>query len=184
MGRFAGLAGVQVSQGGVNFIGHDGNYIVRLGKIEFKRTRHGDTFIVNTEVVQSDCPTRKPGSKPSYVITHNQEFPEYQLADMKAFAAGLLGIEDPNDYNEPVTAADMANTLPGQSPQDTANMRFWDDNLEAMVGPAQPMNGVLIRLNCTHIPPGPRSKPGSKGFTRHTWGPVVDESAVQEPAPF
>jgi hypothetical protein len=176
-GRFAGLADVQVNKGGIYF--EPGNYVVRLGKIDYKTTRKGPTFIVETEVVESDCATRGPGSKPSYVLTRDQEFPHYQLADMKAFAAAVLSIDDPDTYVEPVAADDLAQAGGNHAlAQSIANNRFWEQALEEIVGPTQPCDGLLIRLNCVHVPPGPKSRPGSKGRTRHTWGPIIEATSA------
>lgn len=168
MGRFAGLANVKTNTSGIHF--EEGNYLVRLGKIDYKDTRKGPTFIVEAEVQESDNSTRGPGCKPSWVVIRNQEFPEYQLGDMKAFAGALMGIEDPDAYMEPPTTADMANTIQGQDPQNTANNRFWEETLEQLVSPEQPAKGVLIRLNVVRRE---STRTPGKFHKRHTWGPVV-----------
>jgi hypothetical protein len=166
MGRFAGLAGIRTNAGGIFY--EPGNYLVRLGKIDFKSTRKGDTFIVETEIVESDCATRGPGSKPSYVVVVKREYFETCMGDIKAFAGAVLGIDDVDGYQESITADDRANTPLGQDPLVTATNRFWESVLEELVGPTQPCKGMLIRLNCTM-----RTTEKGKLFTKHVWGPAV-----------
>jgi hypothetical protein len=50
MGRFAGLGGVQVNAKSIFFL--DGLYKVKILKVLFKKTNSGDTFIINTEVIE------------------------------------------------------------------------------------------------------------------------------------
>lgn len=167
MGRFANLANVRTNMGGVNFVA--GNYNVKIRKIEYKDTRKGPTFIVETEVIESDNQTRGPGSKPSWVVSRHQEFPEYQLADMKHLAGVLFQISDPDAYMEPITEEDRRNTSPGSDPQITANNRFWEQALEWMISSANPCAGIMVKLNCTER----TSTKTGKTHLKHTWGPIV-----------
>lgn len=170
MGRFAGLAGVRTNAGGIFF--EPGNYVVKLGTVDFKSTRKGDAFIVETEVVESDCASRGAGSRPSYVVMIKREYFETCMGDIKAFAAAILGIDNADAYNDPVTEADRKNTPQGQDPQITANNRFWEEALEYLVSPSQPSKGTTIRVNCTL-----RTTKAGKVFTKHIWGPIVAPAA-------
>lgn len=171
MGRFGGLAGVRANNGGIYF--EEGNYVVDIGAIKFipgTEAQSGlDTFVVETTVAESDNPTRSPGTRPSYVVTIRPAYRETCLGDIKAFAAAILEIDDPDAYNEQVTAVDQVNaTQMGCSVQDAANERFWEESLEALCSAEQPARGTRVKLNCTKR----KTKKGGD-FTKHCWGPVV-----------
>lgn len=169
MGRFAGLADVTVNGGGIYF--EPGNYLAEIKKIVFKDTRAGETFIVESEICESDNPARPAGTKASWVVVINPKYRETCLADIKAFAAALLGIEDPNSYNDTITSDDQITaTQAGLAPQAVANERFWQQSLEALVSAENPGAGIKIRV-CAYS----KEKAKTKGefITKVAWGPVV-----------
>lgn len=171
MGRFAGLANVRTNNSGIFYLA--GNYLARLGTIKYlDDTRSGnDAFVVETTVVESDTAARAPGCRPSWVVTIKKAYLETCLGDIKAFAAAVLEIDNPDTYLAPIDTVDQITaTQLGCTPQDAANNRFWEESIEALCSAEQPAKGMLIRLNCTA-----RQTQSGNEFTKHVWGPVVHE---------
>ena len=152
MGRFKGLAGVKTNQGGLYFL--EGDYLVELDEVKMIETRKKqDCWVVSAKVLESTNPQRAPGCKPSQVIVLREDILETCMGNIKAFAAAVLGIENPDAY----------------VPEDGKSVdEFWDSTLESMVADDQPLKGVKIKLNVTQI----KTK-SDKDFSKHSWGPVV-----------
>lgn len=175
MGRFAGLANVRTNNSGIYFL--EGNYTVELGTIKFLKGEEiqsgNDTFVVETTVRESDNPARGPGSRPSWAVGLKKAILETCLGDIKAFVAAVMEIENPDEHHAEVGADDHVEAAKlGCSPQDAADMRFWEESTEALYSSEQPAKGLLIKLNCTNRP-----KRDGSPFTKHIWGPVVNEAA-------
>ena len=162
MGRFQGLSGIKTNQGGLYFL--DGDYLVELDEVKMIVSRKKqDTWIVSGKVLESTNPQRAPGCKPSQVIVLKEEILETCMGNIKAFAAAVLGIVDPDAY--------VPDLKPGETPE-TAKDRFWDETLEALVSEAQPAKGLKIKLNVTTI----KTKAG-KDFGKHQWTHVAEKVA-------
>lgn len=80
------------------------NYKVVIEKCVWKKARSRDEFvIVDCQIVESDCPTQKPGRKPAYMINMSKDPGAGNLADflrfaLAAFAKQSEGVDiDPND---------------------------------------------------------------------------------------
>lgn len=160
MGRFSGLGGVKVNQGGVYFL--PGDYVVEMVEKKFFKNRKGlDTFVNAAKIITSTNPERAPGTVCSQVITIRPDIFETCMANIKQSCAAALGIEDADGYN--------ADIQPGED-QDAANDRFWDEVIETMVSPENPTKGIKLRLNCVNI----KTQAG-KDFTKHVWAPYHGE---------
>jgi hypothetical protein len=153
MGRFSGLGSIRANQGGIFF--KQGNYVVEIKKVENRTTRKGDTFIIETEILESDNPERPAGCKPSQVIVFKPDIIETQMGDVKQFIGAVLGIEDADSY----------------VPEDGQDLdSFWEEALEGAIGDDQPCAGVKLRLNCTN-----RATKAGGNFTKHVWSPLKEE---------
>lgn len=170
MGRFAGLGGVQVNAKSIYFL--DGLYKVKILEVLFKKTNSGDTFIINTEVLESSRSERPPGCRVSQVEV-NAKFPVIPLQNFKQFVAAVLGIEDPNAYfAEPKFVqvrhpADPSQIVTVLESAEQANDRFWGDAFELVVSEKQPAAGLVMDLTA-------RDRTTGKGkiITDHIWTPV------------
>lgn len=155
MGRFSGLANISTNRGGIYF--EPGEYVVALGQIKVIDGYTGTSFVVETEVKESTNPTRGPGSTPSTAINiSDPKRRDMGLADVKAFSAAVLGINDPDGYNE--------TPRPGET-QEAANDRFWEEAIEALASPQQPAKGMLMRVSAQQTV----SQKTGKAFTRLFW---------------
>ena len=163
MGRFAGLAEVRANRGNMWFL--DGNYLVRIDRTFLKSGRDGmESFVIATEVVESDNPSRAPGTKPSQVAKIKPQYPHLALSDFKNHVAAVLEIENPDEYHVP-----PEEMHPGET-QEAADDRFWNEAFELVLSDEQPTAGMLVRLRCYT-----RTTEKGKPITVHQWGPVVHE---------
>jgi hypothetical protein len=172
MGRFAGLGGVQVNAKSIFFL--DGLYRVKILEVLYKRTMKGDTFIINTEVLESSRPERPPGCRVSQVECC-PKFPVIALQNFKQFVAAVLGIEDSNAYfAEPKFVqvrhpADPSQLVTVLESAEQANDRFWSDAFELLVSDEQPAAGLIMDLIARD-----RHREGKTTITDHIWAPLRD----------
>jgi hypothetical protein len=142
MSLFDGIEDAQVGQGGVYFL--PGIYKVRILKcITLKSRKREDLFIVECEVIESDVPERKPGSKASWIVNFKQDA---ALGNIKGFIAAATGI-DPGDtarVNEEVTL----------------------DVCEYAVSDENPLAGSVLGL----VAVNKKTRAGTD-FTLHMWEP-------------
>ena len=154
MGRFSGVASVQTNQGGLYFL--DGDYEVEVEETKMVRNRKGiDCFIISATVLKSTNSQRAVGCKPAQVIPMKPDLLPTALGAIKAFAAAVMGIENPDGYKEECKKGEG---------QDEANDRFWEESLEALVSDEQPAKGTKLHLNVATI----KTKAGND-FSKHVW---------------
>ena len=158
MGRFSGLGGVKTNQGGLYFL--EGDYVVSIEEVKMIVNRNKqDTFIVSATVLESSCPSRAPGCRPSQVIVLKDGANLATLwGNIKQFSGALLGITDPDSY----------------VPEDGTSVEdFWDQAMEFAVSEDQPMQGHKMRLTCSMI-----LTKANKPFTKHVWAPYTEADAA------
>jgi hypothetical protein len=153
---FERLGEVDANIGGLYFL--EGDYTVEIADVKkIKNRNKQDVFIVAATVLESTNPKIIPGCKPSQVIVMKQEYLETCLANVKAFLAAMLEIDDPKNF----------------VPENNENKNvFWLRMLKQMSAEDQPARGTKIHLNCVQI----KTKTG-KDYTRHQWGPVIEAAA-------
>lgn len=145
MSLFDGIEDAQVGQGGVYFL--PGKYLVKVLKcITLKSRKREDLFIVECEILESDVPERKPGTKASWIVNFKQDA---ALGNIKGFIAAANGIDPGNEsaVNEQV------------------NM----DICEYVVSDENPLAGTPVGLVCVNK----KTRAGSD-FTLHMWEPTQE----------
>jgi hypothetical protein len=145
MSLFDGIEDAQVGQGGVYFL--PGKYLVKVLKcITLKSRKREDLFIVECEILESDCPDRKPGSKASWIVNFKQDA---ALGNIKGFIAAANGI-DPGDESSVKEQVTM-------------------DICEYVVSDENPLAGTPVGLVCVNK----KTRAGSD-FTLHMWEPTQE----------
>lgn len=145
MSLFDGIEDAQVGQGGVYFL--PGKYLVKVLKcITLKSRKREDLFIVECEVVESDVPERKPGSKASWIVNFKQDA---ALGNIKGFIAAANGI-DPGD-------------------ESAVNEQVNLEICEYVVSDENPLAGTLVGL----VAVNKKTRAGSD-FTLHMWEPTQE----------
>ena len=142
MSLFEGIEEAQVGQGGVYFL--PGKYVAKILKcITLKSRKREDLFIVECEVVESDVPERKPGTRASWIVNFKQDA---ALGNIKGFIAAANGIN------------------PGT--EDLVREEVDSEVCEYSVSPENPLAGILIRL----VAVNKKTRAGGD-FTLHLWEP-------------
>lgn len=145
-GLFGGVGDARVGQGGLYFL--PGIYkvkIIRFFAMESRKKE--DLIIAECEILESDNPQRKVGSKPSWVVNLKQDA---ALGNIKGFLAACLGI-DPSD-------------------EEAVNEQVTEDFCEEAVDEDEnPMGGVVVGLEAVDI----KTRAGGD-FTLHKWSPVAE----------
>lgn len=162
MSLFSGMGETKISKGGVYFL--PGIYKVEVQKVTTNRSAKGrkDFFIVESKILESDNPERKPGMLVSHVIDIGNVMGP---ANIKAFLAAANGIDPRND--EEVQAA-LGVGRDGTDHGEQAAL--------FAVSEANPLAGTILKLVCTEI----TTKAGNP-FTKHEYFPIEGEG---EEVPF
>jgi hypothetical protein len=158
MGMFDGIEDATVSKSGQYF--KPGNFLVELKAVKQQdsATAPGKQFfIIETQVLESSNPDIPVGNERSQVITMGQTM---SLPNVKAFMAAVSGV-DPNA--DDVNAQVEAYWMPKLGGQHTS----FDKICELVVGPANPLAGLKLRLVCEEI----QTKGTKQPFTKHLWQP-------------
>lgn len=121
---------------------YPGTYKVRIDSVKLIRTRKGDDMVViETQVVETDNPSRPVGCRPSQLIN----FKHAAATDnFKGFVAAGLGISDDEDAQEGITS----------------------ELCTQIVGDTQPFAGLVLGVTATSI----KTKKG-RDFTVLSWSP-------------
>src|SRR5690349_14814971 len=107
---FRGIREAQQMGGGRRL--EPGNYTLKIDTVRFFTSRKDNSspvFVVDLEVLDSDNSNFKKGDKVGYV-TKQSKFPQYFLADIKAFIAAAANVGDDQvdeDAAEEVIAEDQ-----------------------------------------------------------------------------
>lgn len=140
MGLFKGIKDAKANQGGLYFL--PGTYKVEILRVSTMTSRkREDLFIVECEILESDCPDRKPGMRPSWVVNLKQDA---ALGNIKGFVAAANGI-DPSNSAEVDEHVD----------EDACEIACSTDN---------PLKGTVMGLTCVNI----KTREGND-FTLHKW---------------
>lgn len=149
MGLFDGIEDAQVGMGGVYFL--PGKYLVKVLKcITLKSRKREDLFIAECEIVESDVPERKPGTRASWIVNFKQDA---ALGNIKGFIAAANGIDPSNE--------------------DAVNAEVDSGVCEYAVSNDNPMAGTYIRLVAVN-----KKTRSNTDFTLHLWEPYEAEAAV------
>ncbi len=95
---------------------------------------------------------------------------ESKVADRPS---GMRGVAQTLNSNHPSAADDCKRFIWAAFPQFKENNQELDEEgINFLTSVEQPARGTLLALECYVKPPGPNSKAGSQGFTKHIWTPV------------
>lgn len=144
-----------------------GDYVVQVTDVKEHRGFKGYFFIVNFLVRQSTNPQQPVNSQGSDQIQLDSRYPDMSLADVKGFAAAVLGIH-PTDPR--------------------AQVEITKDVIVALTRAPTPVMGHIVGLSCyPHQKRG--AAPGAAPFPRYRWSPILDaqgrpmREALQAPPP-
>jgi len=163
MGLFSGVGQAKVTQGGIYF--EPGNYLVEIQRVCAIRSQKDrkDYFIVEAKILESDCPTRKPGTVASQAIDISNVMGPVNI---KAFLAAAMGI-DPADQDAVEEALGVELDARGKVAKDKG-----EEAAEYATSEENPLEGLKLRLNCAEI----RTQKGNP-FTKHNWRPLEEAAA-------
>jgi hypothetical protein len=120
MGMFAGIKESKTQEGGVYFL--PGLYVVRIDKVKVGETRKEEQFfVVETTILESDNPERRPGSSCSWMTL--DRFDGF-LGSVKSFVA-VATDSDPDEVDEA--------------------------GVEMLVSNANPLMGTILRVEALNI---------------------------------
>lgn len=157
MGMFDSVASAEVTGGGVYFL--PGKYRVRVAQVKAQRSQRSgkDFFVVECEILTSDNPERKAGSKASQVVDIGNVMGPVNI---KAFVAAASGhAPDSEGLNEALIETWGALTGTHLNVSQIC---------ERVVAADNPLEGVEINLECANI----KTRGTGKDFTKHFWSPV------------
>ncbi len=127
MGEWDDIGSAAISASGPKFNpGH--SYLFEVAGVKFANLHHGQTFIVETVVHESDDPLLPPGTRPSW--TANMKHKPTK-GNILCFTGALLGV-DPS--NEPL----LRRSVNGQ-------------HIEQILSAAQPAKGMFARATASQI---------------------------------
>jgi hypothetical protein len=93
MGEWDDIGGASISQSGPKFNPHH-NYLVEVVAVKDQKSFHGEFFIVETVVHESDDPDLLPDSRPSW--SANKKHPQTK-GRVLCFVGALMGIDPTNE---------------------------------------------------------------------------------------
>lgn len=144
-GLFDNIREAKVSNSGVYFL--PGLYRVKITECKMIESRKKvDMIVVEAMILESDVPTRKPGTKAAWVLNMTIDA---AMGNFKGFLAAAMG-QDPSDEEE----VDKLVT------KEAALRAISDEN---------PLEGVELRLVCVN-----KVTKEGKDFTLHQWSPVEE----------
>lgn len=165
MSLFSGIKDVSISKSGQYF--KPGHYKVRVKAVKVQDSQVGAAkkfFIVETEVLRSDCPDIVVGSERSEVIAMDNVM---ALPNVKAFIAAASGV-DPNseEINQEVEAHWKKRLTDQKVLQQGEDVSF-DQICDLVISAINPLGGTELELECVNI----TTKGEGKDFTKHLWQP-------------
>lgn len=160
MSLFDGIKDAKVSKSGQWF--EEGRYKVKIKAVKVQTSQMNagkQMFIVETEVLESDCPTITPGMERSQIIKMGEVM---TFPNIKAFIAAASGV-DPNSENiNDEVEAYWQKTIGEFTP--------FEKLVENIVSSANPLENLVMDLECKVI----TTKEEKKPFTKHFWQPRQD----------
>jgi len=157
MSLFDGIEDAQVSKTGQWF--EEGVYKVKVKQVKLQASQVGAAkqwFIVETEVLESSCPTITPGMERSQLIDMGGPM---ALPNIKAFVAAASGV-DPNS----ATVTEEVEAYWQKVIGEYTPLKLL---VEQIVSDANPFEGFVMDLECKII----TTKTEKKPFTKHFWQP-------------
>jgi hypothetical protein len=119
MGIFSAVNGASVNGGGIYFLA--GTFKVKIVAVKMILSRMNENmFVIETEIVESDNPERRPGTRCSQVINLSKH--ESAPGNIKGFMAAALDV--PADH-------------------------ITEDECDLACSDSNPLAGTLMRLSCT-----------------------------------
>jgi hypothetical protein len=144
MGLFDGIENAPMGGNFVYFL--PGKYRVKVIKCFTMRSRkRDDLFIVECEILASDCPDRKPGMQASWCVNFKHDA---ALGNIKQFIAACNSIDPADEV-----------TVNAEVSEEVCDYTVSDDN---------PLAGIEVNLTAVNT----KTKE-KKDFTIHDWTPVA-----------